>query len=363
MQIHIDPDITRAETLPSNFYKSSEVFELLKEKIFSRSWHLVAKTEDLAPGSAIPVNLLEGFMDEPLLITMDEMGTIRCLSNVCTHRGNLLIDEKKNCKNLVCRYHGRRFGMDGKFEFMPEFEKAVDFPRDREDLESYKTFQWGQILFSSLDPLFDIGKIFDSISSRVGFLGIDRFKFDREHSQTYELEANWALYCDNFLEGFHIPFVHRDLNQLIDYSDYSIELGDFFNVQIGSSEDPDICFDFPDHHPDKGKNIAAYYYWIFPNLMLNFYPWGLSVNIVEPVSSERSRIRFLTFVGDPSKLNHGAGADLHKVEMEDEEVVLSVQKGISSRAYHTGRFSPDREQGVHHFHLLISQSLNGTVEK
>jgi choline monooxygenase len=91
--------------------------------------------------------------------------------------------------------------------------------------------------------------------------------------------------------------------------------------------------------------------------MFNFYPWGVSVNVVRPVSSSKSVVEFLTYVGDESKLDTGAGADLHGVELEDEAVVESVQKGIRSRFYTHGRYSPTREQGTHHFHRLIAEFI------
>ena len=91
--------------------------------------------------------------------------------------------------------------------------------------------------------------------------------------------------------------------------------------------------------------------------MLNFYPWGLSVNIIKPVSVNKTKVVFRSYVWDESKLNTGAGADLDKVELEDEEIVQQVQKGIESRFYKSGRFSPKMEKGVHHFHYLISNFM------
>jgi choline monooxygenase len=92
--------------------------------------------------------------------------------------------------------------------------------------------------------------------------------------------------------------------------------------------------------------------------MFNFYPWGISVNIVRPVSASKTVVQFLTYVSDESLTETGAGADLHRVEMEDEAVVESVQKGIRSRFYSHGRYSPTREQGTHHFHRLIGEFMS-----
>ena len=130
------------------------------------------------------------------------------------------------------------------------------------------------------------------------------------------------------------------------------------NLQIGFSKGDSICFDLPKGHPDHGKSVSAYYYWLFPNMMFNFYPWGLSINVVRPHSPSQSKVSFYTYVLDESKLDQGAGADLDKVEREDEFVVEAVQKGLQSRHYQTGRFSPTREQGVHHFHGLLAEFLS-----
>ena len=94
--------------------------------------------------------------------------------------------------------------------------------------------------------------------------------------------------------------------------------------------------------------------------MLNFYPWGLSVNIITPLSVNKTRIQFKTYVWKEDLLNKGAGADVNKVELEDQEIVRKVQKGVNSRLYKRGRFSPTMEQGVHHFHKLIRQFIQST---
>ena len=89
--------------------------------------------------------------------------------------------------------------------------------------------------------------------------------------------------------------------------------------------------------------------------MFNFYPWGLSVNLDRAASPRTGHgcISAPTCI-DSAKLGQGAGGDLDQVEHEDEAVVESVQLGIQSRAYTAGRFSPRREQGVHHFHRLLA---------
>jgi choline monooxygenase len=93
--------------------------------------------------------------------------------------------------------------------------------------------------------------------------------------------------------------------------------------------------------------------------MLNVYPWGLSLNVVEPISPVRTRVRFASYVLREDLRTSGAGGDLHAVELEDEKVVQSVQRGMMSGLYEPGRYSPRHERGVHHFHRLLAAAMSG----
>jgi choline monooxygenase len=358
-KFNIDPDITKASTINSEFYRSDEVFQNVKQDIFLKSWQWIGDDQAIAArGSVNPLILLDGYLTEPLVLSRDENDKLRCMSNVCTHRGNIVCPHPGKAKNLQCAYHGRRFGLDGKFEFMPEFSEACDFPAESDHLRVFPLEQWGPFLFVGLEPAFDLRATLDLMDERVGFLPLHQFRQDTSLSKEYLVHANWALYCDNYLEGFHIPFVHKDLNEALDYGEYKTELYDHMSLQVGYSDEGTEVFDLPEGHPDHGRNVAAYYYWLFPNMMFNFYPWGVSVNVVKPLSIDRTKVSFFTYVYDKSKLDSGAGALLDKVEREDEFVVEGVQKGIRSNFYKAGRYSPTREKGVHHFHRLLCDFIN-----
>ena len=355
----IDPDITKAETLPSSFYKDSDNFNEVKSKIFLKSWQWVGDSDLLKYKNSVhPLTILKDYLNEPIILTKDENEEIHCLTNICTHRGNILVFEPGKSKKITCMYHGRRFNNIGEFEFMPEFSDAQDFPRLCDNLHKFPMIKWGKLLFAGLNPIFNFQKVIDKMNERIDFLPIDKFNPDHSLSKNFTINAHWALYCDNYLEGFHIPFVHKGLNEVLDYNVYKTETYDYCNLQIGYSEDNKDVFDLPRNHIDFGKNVAAYYYWVFPNMMFNFYPWGLSINIVKPVNDSLTRVSFRSYVYDESKLNRGAGNQLQKVEEEDEFVVENVHNGLRSSFYKAGRFSPKREQGVHHFHRLISKFMN-----
>ncbi len=358
IDLYLDPDIRKSTTLPAAFYKDPEIFERSKEKIFLRSWHFAGDDRDLQfEGQVKPLTLGEGLLNEPVLISRTENGQLYALSNVCTHRGNILVEHPCKVKHLKCAYHGRRFSLSGKFESMPEFEDVHQFPSDEEDLPKLKLQPWSPFLFLGIKPAFELAGVIKKMEERVGWLPLDKFRYSPERSREYLVNAHWALYCDNFLEGFHIPFVHAGLNQAIDFGSYETLLFDHGSLQIGYGSGGTHVFDLPPDSPDHGKDVAAYYYWIYPNMMFNFYPWGLSINIVQPLAKDRTKVSFLTYLYDISKMENSAGAMLDKVEREDEWVVENVQKGINSGLYKRGRFSPNREQGVHHFHLILSKAM------
>ncbi|MCA6378608.1 MAG: aromatic ring-hydroxylating dioxygenase subunit alpha [Cytophagales bacterium] len=354
----IHPDIAQAKTISTDFYLDPHFFKESKEKIFSKSWHFVGDADLVKDnGWVTPVSLFQEFLNEPLLLSRDKNGDLHCLSNVCTHRGNLIVDKPCKVNDLRCRYHGRRFELNGKFSSMPEFKEVKNFPTTADDLVNLPVHQWGKLLFASLDKKFKADLFFKQMADRVAWMPLNEFVFHPELSKDYLIDAHWALYCENYLEGFHIPFVHAGLNSVIDYGNYSVELFPYSSLQLGIGKPGGFNFDLPANSPDYGKDVAGYYFWVFPNMMFNFYPWGLSVNIIQPISNKKTKVSFLTFVWDESKLRQGAGADLHKVELEDEEIVQSVQKGIRSRFYNHGRYSVTREMGTHHFHRLIAEFM------
>ena len=358
-QFNIHKDISKAETLPSSFYKNHDVFDQVKEKIFLKSWQWLGDNSSLKLTNSIqPLTLLDGFLTEPILLTRNKEGQIKCMTNVCTHRGHILSLGPGQSKNIKCAYHGRTFDLDGNFKSMPEFEQTKDFPRDCDNLHQFPLAEWGPFLFAGLNPSFDFEEVLKPMNERIGFLPLDQFAFDSSLSKDYLVQAHWALYCDNYLEGFHIPFVHEGLNKVLDYGSYTTELYKYSSLQIGYSDNNNETFELPKDHIDYGKQVAAYYFWVFPNMMFNFYPWGLSVNIVKPININRTKVSFLTYVYDPTKLHKGAGNDIDKVEREDEFIVENESKGIQSSFYQSGRFSPTREKGVHHFQRLIAQFLN-----
>jgi choline monooxygenase len=354
----VDPDITLAHTIASSFYSDPAAYALARQRVFARSWQWIGDLADVAePRSLSPRELLRGHLDEPLVLARDAAGELRCLSNVCTHRGNILVKAPCRGEQIRCNYHSRRFDMTGRMTFMPEFDQAKNFPSASDHLPQVPFGSFGGQAFASVAPAAPLAAFFDDIRSRLGWMPIETFRHDPSRDRNFDVAAHWALYVENYLEGLHIPFLHPALNQVLDMHNYSYEIHRYCNLQLALAKPGETAFDLPSESPDHGQRVAAYYYWVFPNLMLNFYPWGLSLNIVQPQAVDRMRVSFRCYVWDESKLDTGAGSGLDQVEMEDEAAVEAVQRGVRSHWYKNGRYSPTRERGVHHFHRLLCEFM------
>jgi choline monooxygenase len=348
-----DDDIQKARTLPSSFYLDHPHFYLHQKEMFRSSWHWVGRMPSEI--QLQPKNILDGYLDMPVLLSRGDDEHVRAFANVCTHRASLLCKEAGKAREIICPYHGRRFNLDGQFLHMPGFRQVLDFPESGDSLHELDCKHWNAFSFIANQPDIEFSEWIRPVYNRMSFLSFDAMIPDTKGFTSYELQAHWALYVDNYLEGFHIPFVHPGLNSSLDVKAYEQHIFPYGTLQIGIGGIDTMCFDLPETSPDFGKRVAAYYFWLFPNVMLNFYPWGLSVNRVEPLQPALTRIQYETYVLHADLQGQGAGGNLNKVESEDQAIVEGVQKGIASGFYHQGRFSPDHEIGVHHFHRLLAK--------
>ena len=362
MSYAVNPDITAASTIDSAFYRDADAYAIARERIFARTWQWIGDLRDVAaPGSVSPRELLPGFMEEPLLLARDGAGTLRCLSNVCTHRGNILVREPRTgVEQIRCGYHSRRFDLSGRMTFMPEFAQAKNFPAASDHLPQIPFHAWANHGFAAVGPIAPLDVFAGEMATRLSWMPVDRFSCDPASSRDYIVHAHWALYVENYLEELHIPFVHPSLSKVVDCATYAHELFRYSSLQLALAKEGELAFEPPSGALDHGRRVAAYYWWIFPNLMLNFYPWGLSLNRVVPEAIDRTRVEFRSYMWDQAKRGQGAGGALHDIELEDEAVVEAVQRGIRSRFYRCGRYSPTRERGTHHFHRLLCEFLDAS---
>ena len=318
----------------------------LVDHVFARSWLCLGLAPP--PGRMAPVTLLPGVLDEALLMVTGVDGVTRVRSNVCTHRAAVLCVAAGPAEPLRCPYHGRRFDLDGRVVAAPGFETPPDEP-----LPSLPVRRVGPLVFTTLGEPGGWPGDEGSLADRLRPFDLDGLRHDPSGDLTYDVAAHPLLSVENYLEGMHIPFVHPALNRALDGRAYLTEAVEGGVLQVGFAAEADSAFTVPVGHPDHGRAVAAWYLAVFPATLLNFYPWGLSVNLVDAVDAGHARIRYFRLVNRPELLGRGAGAGLDVVEAEDDTIVERVQAGIRSRLYRGGALSERWETGVAGFQAWV----------
>jgi choline monooxygenase len=202
----VDPDVTRARTLPSAFYLDPAVHALTRERVFARTWQWLGELGDVdTPGSLAPREMLPGHLDEPLLLARDAAGELRCLSNVCTHRGNILVRDACRAEQIRCGYHSRRFDLGGRMTFMPGFEKAQDFPGPSDHLPRVALGEFAGQAFASLAPAAPFEAFFGDMVARLAWLPFGALRHDPARDRDFEVAAHWALYVETTSRGCTFP--------------------------------------------------------------------------------------------------------------------------------------------------------------
>lgn len=325
---------------PLSLYRPERWPELV-EKVLARTWHVVASVDEVDVAGSLVRTLLPGVLDEPVLLTRVD-GELRAFSAVCTHRAAVLEAHRDGAR---CPYHGRRFAPGGRCVAAPGF----DHPTPADDLPPVPLATLGPLIFVAIAPAMPFDALFPH--GRLAWLPPLPPQPDPAGEAEYTLDAHFLLYVENYLEGLHVPFVHPGLAAALDLRDYRVEPAGWSSLQVGVPRDGGPVL----HAPDGP--IAAAWVSLFPTTMLNHYPWGLSVNVVEPLGPGRTRVRYRRWVRDPARLTQGAGGALDQVEREDDTIVERVHRGAQARLARPGRHAPKWEDALAHFHARIGELL------
>ena len=347
--------LAQASTIPASWYVDARIAELERLAVFGKTWQLVARTEQVkAPGQFVST-IVAG---EPVVVVRGNDGALRGFYNVCRHHAAAVITQPcGQASQLHCPYHGWNYGLDGSLKGMPEFEGVENFDRAQNGLVPIRVETWECFVFINLDdhaaPLTDF---LGGLVKRIAPLGIvDLHYFDR---RTYNINCNWKVFVDNYLDGgYHVPHLHKGLNSVLDYKQYTIENEDRYCLQsspmVASNEDAATGA--------ARKGDRAWYFWQHPNLMINCYAGYMDTNLVIPVDVDHCHVIFDFYFGDTSEAareyNEQSVSVGNRVQEEDLGICEDVQRGLKSRAYRAGRLSVRREAGEQLFHRLLAADL------
>lgn len=339
-----------AHTLPSNFYTNPAFLEQEQEKIFSCTWQLVGKVDQVSsPGDYFTTTVA----NEPVVVVCGKDFKIRSFSNVCRHRAGPVASGQGNSRFFQCLYHAWTYGIDGKLLGTPEFSGVECFSREENGLPEFETAIWGNLIFVNLSKDSPtLADFLGDIPTRIACHDIQSMSFAAR--KDWYVDCNWKVYVDNYLEGYHIPTVHPNLNKELDYSEYITDTGRYYSVQYSPVRNREGS-----RIGGKGNNRQAQYFWLFPNLMINVYPDNFSTNLIIPISPTRTLTIFEWYFLNPDQeeVQRAIKQTIEfsdEIQIEDIAICEAVQKGLKSKTYDRGRYSVKRENGVHHFHTLLA---------
>ncbi len=339
--------IERAHTLPSECYTLHHWHDVDVKHVLSNRWQYAGHVTQLEKeGDVVPIELL----GQPVILVRDG-DEIRAFYNVCKHRGGPMATEPENCKMLQCKYHGWTYKLDGSLRGVPKFKYAELFDKKDFGLTSIPLQEWEGMLFVRLgEPAEPLSQQFGDISEAVAPTRIRDFVF---HSRvSYPIACNWKVYADNYLEGYHIPHVHPDLCNLLDMDNYKTVVDGWQILQDSPLRDKESIY--------SGGDETAWYYFIYPNMMLNILPGRMQVNQILPIDAGNCIVHFDYYYTPETLLQNPTMPDDDKVysehvQAEDIHICEHVQKGLASNAYNRGRFSVETELGPWHFQELLKR--------
>jgi choline monooxygenase len=353
--LQVEP-LERSRALAAALYCDPAVLAFEQRAVFGRTWQLAASADAL---SGAGDHAVTEFGATPVILVRGEDQQLRAFHNVCRHRaGPLALKDGRGARALRCKYHGWTYTLAGQLRSAPDMQGAADFDVSRICLPQIAVEQWQPLVFGALSPEVPaLSDVLQGIAEQAQATFARPLQFHRRVS--YELACNWKVYVDNYLEGYHLPHIHPALNKLLDYRSYRTECARWHSLQYSPLEDAGNFY---------GQG-GAYYFFVYPNTMLNCMPGRLQTNRVTPLAADRCRVDFDYYypVGpaDAPELQRREQdqAFSDQVQAEDAAICAAVQKGLASGSYTAGRLCPKREAAVKHFHDLLRSDYRSALGK
>lgn len=371
----VEQPIADARGMPNATYTDPQFHQFERDHVFAPTWAALTFCADHnEPGKVTPVD----FMGLPLLIVCNQDGDLSVFHNVCSHRGMRLVNETKKTNGLViCPYHAWSYDLNGNLKATPHIggvgnNQVEGFCREKHGLKPVRSHSWMGVLFINLSgDAVEFSDYIAPLTTRyapyIGNKGMDKLVQSKSDAGfSMELECNWKLAIENYCEGYHLPWIHPDLNS---YSPlerhYCMLISDNFAGQGSTSFNPSLDGNtslpiFPDW--PKEKHEIAEYPTFYPNLFL-----GVQVNhwyalIIHPLSANhiREEVRFFYIDDGASDKKYLATRKSNlkswqKVFLEDIRAVEEMQIGRLSPGFQGGVFSAEMDTSTHHFHKWVAR--------
>ena len=362
-----DEVATRSHSINTRCYTEPKFLQIEQQQVFHRSWQFLCHEEKLrAAGSYVTMNI-EG---QPIVAIRNRDGELRAYYNVCKHRGHELLSGEGQTKRITCPYHAWTYDLDGALITAPRSEHLENFAQQEICLDQVQIEVFCHLVFVNLDadtsPLAEqSGNLADEIMAYAP----DLSKLTFATRLTYRIKANWKAVVDNFLECYHCPVVHKGFSSMIDMDTYKVKTHGIYSshmarAKLGENKAYNIADATVTDH-------AVWFLW--PNITLMRYPGrgNFMVWRFYPINETETWEEFDFFfeTADPNETEMEALRFIdEELQPEDINLVESVQRGMSTPAFNSGRYMVDiegsgaSEHAVHHFHGLILDAYQRASE-
>ena len=353
-----DEIAVRSHSINSRCYTEAKFLDIERKQIFHRSWQFLCHEEKLSePGSYASMNI-EG---QSVVAIRNRDGKLAAFYNVCKHRGHELLFGEGKVKRVTCPYHAWTYDLDGALVTAPRSEHLENFNQKEICLDRVQIEVFCHLVFINLDPeAAPLAQQSGNLASEIMQYAPDLASLTFAHRLTYRIKANWKSVVDNFLECYHCPVAHKGFSSMIDMDTYMVKTHGIYSSHMAKAKQGE----------NKAYNIADAtvtdhaVWFLWPNLTLMRYPGrgNFMVWRFYPINAEETWEEFDFFLEtpEPDATEKEAIRFIDEVlQPEDISLVESVQRGMNTPAFSSGRYMVDpegsgaSEHAVHHFHGLL----------
>lgn len=362
-----------ASTLIPDAYTAPEFHKLEQEHVFAQGWVAVGCTSEFTESGEVKLRRVGG---RSMLIVRDKSGTLRAFHNVCRHRGTQLITEDGKHQRIRCRYHGWTYGLDGRCQGAPFFEKSRNpdttptFCKEDFSLFPVVLEVWGFVVFVNLsDSPQPLSEWLGDLPERLAGHPLEQFEVNAQ--KDYEVNANHKLCAENFMEYYHLPTVHPELSEVSRVEDHHRWQGpgaytgmvtrpvsrDRNSVWVNLPEAPGLS----EEHRDASDHI-----WIFPNVAITLLPNHAFCLINEPLAAKQTceHTYLLTPAGSQETEPYQEWFEVlaefwNMVNLQDVGIIEQVHAGLEHPAFTGGRMCFRFEEPLHRYQNWIADRMLG----
>ena len=385
--------VNEATTIPPEVFRSAEFYKLEQEKILAKTWVCVGTSDQVRHvGDVISV----AAAGQPVIVSRAKDGVVRGFYNACRHRGARLVSEQESGKKhtcISCPYHNWGYGLDGKLLATPHWNTNADghknskagrmmaasgvvenFNKEENGLHPVRTEIWGPFIYVNLSG--DAPPI-DEYLGRVT-TDLEAFPFDdlvTVMEDKFEVQANWKLLAENYIDFYHLATVHPDYAQVSRPDDHVRAQGDgmyagYVTYPLSNAGTPLDLDRFPIMKNLKGTKheVTGWYQIHFPNMFFFLLPHSLFMVMLEPTGVGSSVEHCRLLVDKDSLAEAGDTAEkaikdmwdyYFTVNTEDFEICQKTQIGIAAEVFTGGRMVYAYEESLNRYHKMIANCMTG----